>query len=405
MNRFLFLFSFPLFAISAAAQQAEPAAQPVDAQAQLDALNARVAALEGAPAPASINSFNPAIGMAFDSVYLQKKANSDFQLRAAELGIEAPVDPYLSASAIITGSIGGVELENAELKTTALPYNLSVRGGRFFASFGRLPHFHDHELPMVNRPASIDAYIGGESQTDGLEVSWLFPTDLYLNATFGAYNKLGAENDRADNTAARRLSEFTYLGRLNAYADISDNQSVELGVDCAFTPRRFVTDLSGPADTYGNPTSLGITTKNNTWRALSGVDLTYRYQPASGGMYRGLLWGTEILRNDERRFDPATRLPIGRKKAYAGYTYITMKAGLRWLPGAMLDLTEDQDNPHRLTRTASAFVQYDVTEFQALRLAYSYAASNTSAPVNNTLLLQWTAVIGHHVHGFDMRSL
>jgi len=117
------------------------------------------------------------------------------------------------------------------------------------------------------------------------------------------------------------------------------------------------------------------------------------------------LWGTEIMQNKERRFDPVTRLPSGRKTAYAGYTYITMKAGRGWLPGAMLDLTEDPDNPHMLTRTAEAFVQHDVTEFQALRLAYSYAASNTSAPDNKTLMLQWTAVIGHHVHGFDMRSL
>jgi len=247
---------------------------------------------------------------------------------------------------------------------------------------------------MVDRPNSIDTYIGGESQTDGLEVSWLFPTDIYLNATFGAYNKLGAENDRMDNTVSRRLSEFTYLGRLNTYLDIADNHSVELGVTSAFTPRRVVADVT---DT--------VTTKNNTWRSLNGADLTYRYQPARGGLYNGFLWGTEIMQNKEQRFDPVTLRPTGRQTAYAGYTYIQLKAGLRWRPGAMLDLTEDQDNPHKLTRTAEAFVQYDVTEFQALRLAYSYAASNTSDPVNHTLMLQWTAVIGHHVHGFDMRSL
>ena len=404
MKKFLFLFVFPLLAIPVAAQQAEPAAQPQDTQAQIDVLNSRLAAIEGSPAPASIASFNPAMGMALDSGYIRNGADSGFQLRAAELGIEAPVDPYLTGSAIITGSNGGIELENAEMKTTSLPYNLAVRGGRFFASFGRLPHFHDHELPMVNRPPSIDSYIGGESQADGLEVSWLFPADTYINAVFGAYNKLGAENDRVDNTGARRMSEFTYMGRLNTYADISENQSLELGVDWAFTPRRVVTDLSG-TDAFGNPVSLGITTKGNTWRTLGGVDLTYRYQPASGGIYKGLLCGTEIMQNDEQRFDPATLLPIGRKTAYAGYSYIAMKAGRHWLPGAMLDLTENPDHPHSLTRTSEAFVEYAVTEFQSLRLAYSYVASNTPDPDNHTLMLQWTAVIGHHVHGFDMRSL
>jgi hypothetical protein len=388
MNRFILLLSVPLLAVSAVAQQADTAAPPQDAQAQINALNVRVEALEGAPAPASIASFNPAMGMALDSVYLQNGARSGFQLRAAELGIEAPVDPYLTGSAIITGSNDGFELENAELKTTSLPYNLAVRGGRFFASFGRLPHFHDHELPMVQRPPSIDTYIGGESHADGLEVSWLFPTDTYISATFGAYNKLGADNARVDNTGTRRMSEFTYLGRLNAYSDISDNQSLEMGVSSAFTPRRVV--ASGG---------------NDTWRTLNGMDLTYRYQPADSGIYHGLLWGTEVLQNDEMRLNPTSLAQLGRKTAYAGYTYLQMKAGRHWVPGAMLDLTENPDDPHLLTRTAEAFVQYDVTEFQTLRLAYSYAASNTSAPDNKTLMLQWTAVLGHHVHGFDMRSL
>jgi hypothetical protein len=388
MKRFIFLLSVPLLAVSAAAQQADNAAQPQDAQAQIDALSSRVAALEGAPLPTTIATFNPAIGMALDSVFVQAGPNAGFQLRAAELGIEAPVDPYLTASAIITGSNSGIDVENAEMQTTSLPYNLTVRGGRMFASFGRLPHFHDHELPMVERPNSIDTYIGGESQADGLEVSWLFPTDAYINATFGAYNKLGADNARVDNAGTRRMSEFTYLGRLNTYADISDNQSLELGVSSAFTPRRVVS--SGG---------------NGTWRTLNGVDLTYRYQPANGGIYKGLLWGTEVLQNDEMRLNPTSMAQLGRKTAYAGYTYIQMKAGRHWVPGAMLDLTENPDDPSMLTRTAEAFVQYDVTEFQALRLAYSYAASNTAAPDNHTLMLQWTAVIGHHVHGFDMRSL
>jgi hypothetical protein len=190
------------------------------------------------------------------------------------------------------------------------------------------------------------------------------------------------------------MSEFTYMGRLNTYFDIGDSHSVELGLSSAFTPRRVVTDTVGT-----------VTSKNDTWRTLSGVDLTYRYQPVSGGIYSGLLWGTEIMQNSERRFDPVTLLPAPRKTAYGGYTYIQLKAGRHWVPGAMLDLTENQDNPYMLMRTAEAFVQYNVTEFQSLRLAYSYSASNTSDPDNRTLMLQWTAVLGHHVHGFDMRSL
>lgn len=403
MKKFVFLLALPLLAASAAAQQADTVAAPQDAQAQLNALNARVAALEGAPAPASIASFNPAMGMALDSVYSQSAGKAGFRFRAAELGVEAPVDPYLKGWAVMTGSPEGLEVEEAAVETTALPYNLTVRGGRFFASFGRLAHFHTHELPVIERPLSLDSYIGGETQADGVEVSYLLPTETYLNATFGAYNKMGGENDRADNDVARNLSEFTYLGRLNTYLDLGDSHSVELGVDCAFTPRRVVTDLSGPADLYGNPTSLGIKTKYDTWRTLTGADLTYRYQPSSGGLYKGLLWSTEIMQNKERRFGDDL-LPTGRKESYAGFSYLQLKAGLHWRPGVMLDLVQDLDDHHMVTRTLSTFLTYDVTEFQRLRLVYSDARVNTSGiPDNHTLALQWTAVLGHHVHGFRDR--
>ncbi len=398
MKRFLLLVAVPLFAASAAAQQGD-----TTAQVQIDALNARVSALEGAPAPASISSFNPAMGVALDSVYSQSGGRAGFHFRAAELGVEAPVDPYLKGWAVMTGSPDGVEVEEAAVETTSLPHSLTVRGGRFFASFGRLAHFHDHELPVIDRPLSLDSYIGGETQADGMEVSWLLPVDTYINATFGAYNKMGGENERAANDVPRRLSEFTYLGRLNTYLDLGDSHSVELGVDCAFTPRRVVTDLSGPADAQGNPTSLGIKTKAGTWRTLTGVDLTYRYQPSRGGMYKGLLWATEIMQNKERRFGDDL-LPTGRRESYAGFSYLQLKAGLHWRPGVMLDLTEDMDNHHLVTRTASAFLTYDVTEFQRLRLVYSDARVNASGITDNhTVALQWTAVLGHHVHGFRDR--
>ena len=411
MKRFIFLLSVPIFAAAAAAQQAQPAAATQDTQAQVDALNARVAALEGAPAQASISSFNPAMGMALDSAFTQSRGKAGFQFRAAELGLEAPVDPFLKGWAVMTGSPAGLEVEEAAMETTSLPYNLTVRGGRFFASFGRLAHFHTHELPVIERPKSLEDFIGGETQADGTEVSYLLPTETYINATFGAYNKMGGENERTGNAIPRRMSEFTYLARLNTYKDIGDSHSVELGADCAFTPKRRVTDTSVPGDADqdgftgdGPNTSAGITTSANTWRTLMGADLTYRYQPVKGGLYKGLLWAAEIMQNSEQRFDPDTLLPVGREKAYAGFSYLQLKAGLHWRPGVMLDLSQDLDNHHRLTRTWSAFLTCDVTEFQRLRLVYSDARVNTSAIADNhTLALQWTAVMGHHVHGFRDR--
>lgn len=367
-------------------------AAPKDFQAQLQDLKSRLEKLEGAPAKASLSAYNPAMGAAVDFTAhdANDKANLDF--RALELNVEAPVDPYLKAWGVITGSNGGVDVEEATVETTALPGNLTARGGRLFATFGRLAHFHDHELPVIDRPRSLDGYVGAETRADGAELSWLLPTDLFLTATLGAYDKMGASNSRQDATGSRALDEFTYLGRLNTYFDLGDAHSLEVGVDSAWTPKRTVA-----------PTAGGDALHKDTWRTLSGVDLTYRYQPPVGGIYKGVVWGTELLQNDERRIDATTKLPTRRTVAYAGYSFVEVKSGRHWRGGAMVDLTEDQDNDRLLTKTVTPFLTYDVTEFQRLRATFAESWTNAPGPKTHTIALQWTAVFGNHVHGFRDR--
>ena len=214
-------------------------AKAEDAEARIKSLENRLNKIEGAPAKTSLSAFNPAMGAALDFTYAHTNGQSNFNFRAAELNIESPIDPFLKGWIVMTGSQSGVAVEEASLQTTALPYNLTVTGGRLFAAFGRLAHFHDHELPVIDRPRSLDTYIGGETQADGLEISYLFPTPFYLTATGGVYNKLGAGNTRADNAVTRPMDNFTYLGRLAAYTDLGDDHSLELGVNEAWTPKRF----------------------------------------------------------------------------------------------------------------------------------------------------------------------
>ena len=78
--------------------------------------------------------------------------------------------------------------------------------------------------------------VGGESQADGAEVDYLFPTPFFLRATVGGYNKIGAENEQVSNLKPRSASRFTYLGRLNTYFDLTDNHSIEFGTSLAYTP-------------------------------------------------------------------------------------------------------------------------------------------------------------------------
>jgi hypothetical protein len=122
------------------------------------------------PSLAGINKifpsqFNPAISLVPDMYFSSgEKQRANMNWRSAELGLFANVDPFTRAYAFINGTPDGVEVEEAAIVTTALPYNLGVKGGRFFADFGRLSKFHEHDLPFVLRPLVLERFVDGESQ-------------------------------------------------------------------------------------------------------------------------------------------------------------------------------------------------------------------------------------------------
>ena len=86
------------------------------------------------------------------------------------------------------GDEAALTVEEAAIVTTRLPYNLTVRGGRFFADFGTLIHRHDHDLPSWDGRVDLRSS-EGKGQTNGVEVSWVAPTPFYLRASGTVGNK------------------------------------------------------------------------------------------------------------------------------------------------------------------------------------------------------------------------
>jgi hypothetical protein len=331
--------------------------------------------------------FNPAMGMVFDATAEHRgKAGGNFNFRAAELGLSASVDPFARAYAFINGNNNGVDLEEAAALTTALPWNLTAKGGRFFADFGRLPKYHGDALPFVNFPLSIDRMIGGESQADGAELYYLFPTPFFLRATLGGMNKIGAENERVDNTKSRSWSRFTYLGRLQSYFDLTDNHSIEIGSSLAYSPSVRIS---------GDPSGSN--------RVLSGIDLTYRYQPLASTLYQGLTWGSELYVNSERLpSDDVSK----RQRSYGGYSYAELKLNKNWSTGFLLDYAPVVESPRQRTISYSPFLTWQISEFNRLRFQYSHLNNNfraDKAENGNQFFVQWTTVIGVDTHGFRVR--
>jgi hypothetical protein len=342
-----------------------------------------VQAVQSAP-----SSFNPAIGLVLDATAEHRaKAGGDFNFRAAELGVAASVDPFARVYSFMTGSKEGFEVEEAAAITTSLPWNLTAKGGRFFADFGRLPKNHPHEYAFVNTPLSIERMVGGESKADGVEINYLFPMPFFLRATLGGYNKIGEGNERLDDTKSRAWSRFTYLGRLNTYFDVTDHQSIELGSSLAYTPSvRVAGDPSG-----GD-------------RTLAGIDLTYRYQPLDSTTYQGLTIGSELFTNSERVIRPNDL--IKREQSFGGYSYAELKLNKSWSTGFLFDYAPSIESPGKKTLSYSPFLTWNLSEFNRLRFQYSFfddKVREEKADRGNQFFLQWTTVIGAHTHGFRGR--
>jgi len=336
------------------------------------------------------SQFNPAIGLVLDNVFsYQEIGGANFEFRSAELGLSASVDPFARGYAIFNGSEDGFNVEEAAIVTTSLPYNLTLKGGRFFADFGRLSKFHDHDLPFVNRPTVLDEYVGGESQADGLELSYLAPFEQYLTLTLGAYNKIGAENEQVSNAIARPLDRFTYLVHPATFISLNDSNSIDLGVNAAYTPK--VNDFTTDDLVAGNGES----------RWLTDVDLTYRYTPLSQTSYRGLIWGTEVLFNSEDWKASEDKLTFKRANAWGLYSYIEPKLTRVFSPGFMFNYNQALSRTTGGTTSYSPYLTIWASEFQRLRAQYTYF----SAPQDHQsqFFLQWTAILGSHVHGFRDR--
>jgi hypothetical protein len=365
-------------------------------ESRLDELEAGAAApaeASSGPRLAPVNADNPAISLVIDTALRTDTHGSgwDFDLQSAELFISAPIDPFLRGYASIVGSSEeGFDVEEAALVTTGLPWNLTVKGGRFFADVGRFPHWHVEQLPFVDRPPSIERLIPGESRAEGGELSWLAPIEHYFRVTAGIYNSIGERDELPPNVGSggsRGFDQLTWLVHPTTYFDLSDTLNLELGGTFA-------------------------TIADDGARYLYGFDATLRHQPGTSTFYQGLVLGSEWYWNSEKfedaveiGIDPDTGEPIlaaQRFQRNGGYAYLETFLGRRYSLGTRFDYAEAPFGPVDRQLTYSAFATWYPSEFQRLRFQVDQIDAR-HARNDQRFTLQWTAFLGSHSHGFATR--
>jgi len=310
--------------------------------------------------------------------------NRGFSLRNAEIVLDGAVDPYFKGFANIVFKLDkdnetAVELEETYLQSSSLPGNLQIKGGQFFAAFGRQNAQHPHTWAFVDDPLILTRAFGPEGLRNlGAQLSWLAPLPFYTEATLGVFNGQGSTAfsfrnpgeavNGVDRVHGRStldsnlsgLGDLLYVPRLSSSFDLTSQQTLVVGASAAFGPNE---------------------TGEDTRTQIYGFDIYWKWKPAnSQAGFPFVSWQTEALyQRFEAGADPSFSLPAETLKDWGFYSQVLWGFKQRWVAGLRGEYADgnpgayDPNDVFRGERTRiSPNLTFYPTEFSKFRLQYNY---------------------------------
>jgi hypothetical protein len=303
-----------------------------------------------------------------------------FNGRNAEIALDGAVDPYFEGFANIVLKLDNnneteIELEEAFLQTTTLPYGLQIKAGQFFDQFGRINPTHPHTWEFADSPLVNGRLLGADGlRGAGAQLAWTLPVPWYAQFIFAVQNGRGGTGYSFRNPGddgvffgrmtidrdASALHDMVYVPRLETSFNPSDTQTVLLGVSGAF----------GMNDTGAD---------NHT--QIYGADFLYKWKSshAEGG-FPFVKWQTEAM---YRRFEAGRGLdnsfPVEETfRDWGMYSQVLWGFKKGWVVGIRGDYLHMQESPFtdddtRQSRSRiSANLTWYPTEFSKIRLQYNH---------------------------------
>src|SRR5205814_8988960 len=120
-----------------------------------------------------------------------------FNARNAEIAIDGAVDPYFEGFANIVLKLDNdneteIELEEAFLQTTSLPFGLQIKAGQFFDAFGRINPTHPHTWEFADAPIVHGRILGPDGLRGvGAQIAWIVPVPWYSRLIMAVQNGRG----------------------------------------------------------------------------------------------------------------------------------------------------------------------------------------------------------------------
>jgi len=308
----------------------------------------------GTPDPTPVQrdanaAFNPAIGVVFQGrlwgVDGAASEEEGFATGETELIMNANVDDkfaaYLTAALAFEDGGSELEIEEAWVETTALPAGFGARFGRVASGLGYLNAKHSHQWDFVDLPLPYQALFDGRYIDNGAQLTWLAPTDLYM--------ELGGEilQGEGDPSGLAASTVFANVG-----GDVGPSSSWLAGAS------------------YLDRDGLN---------SLSAAHFIWKWAPLGNWKDRNFIFQTEYFDHRDNGIDGGW------------YAQAIYQPFARWRFGARADaLDTDGDDPRRL----SVMLDWSNSEFSRLRMQIT--RDETGLEERNEWGLQYIHSIGAH---------
>ena len=362
-----------------------------------------------------LSAENPGISVVGDFIghYNITEDKGFLGIGEVELGFQAYVDPFARVDVFI-GYHGielahhnhddddddhehGLEVEEAVLTLTSLPFGFQFSIGRMRSKIGFVNVLHLHDFHFAQYPMLIQEYWDHEGLiTDGARLSWLAPLPIWVEFVVEGQSLL---NQDAIDFVAPGMNIFIPIGdemgiSLSGFGYF--DSGLEKGNELVNHLRGHVdddekADLENElAEIFENP-AFGF----GGW----GAGLRYKWAPLSVGFMNHFVIQGEVM---SRALGP---------DFYTGfYALAQLKFLRRWTLGVMYNMWEvphfhahdDDDHHHHgdgafekeIESVFSAALSFYASEFQRIRLQYDMAMEHDET--DHSLTLQWTFVLGPH---------
>ncbi|WP_281212668.1 hypothetical protein [Shewanella insulae] len=391
--------------------------------ARLSAVALACACLPSLSFAADPSLTNPAISAVLDGYYQNAERPmaervEGFGLGHTELALSANIDDmfYGKLTSVIEVHDGETEvgLEEAFIQTLAMPYGLSMRGGRFLSDVGYLNNQHVHTDAFSDRPAAYRAFLGSHYFDDGVRLDYVAPTDLYWTMGIEAFK---GDSMRAEDEHGER--EFKNVGVYTAYTklggDIGVSSSWQLGLSYLRNENGRLTaheeheeQVVAEAGHDHDHSHAARYTGENTYMA----DFVYKWAPQGNYKYQHLTLSGEYFRvsdyeplddhdhDHEAVDDHDTAKPDAHTGWYLSSVYQfspNWSAGLRYGQVDTHLLHDEHFDAQKLKETEVSLAWHH-SHFSTVRLQYTNQQGTNFDGItdDNVITLQYVMTLGAH---------